>query len=236
MTGTSIKSILAFALLVGVASQANADIWAHIDRQANDIERATKNLRGEVDHYRHTRFYGQLIGATARLKGQAIRVHAIADHSQCPKALKHAVRDLDRAFCDAEELFDRVEHSAAYGDGYIRGNTAHVKRQLNRIEACINNLKNDLRILNRGHGHVNVNHRPTYRPPVPAYRPPVAPVYNPPFREDIIRPNGFNHPAFTRGYRSYDFNRGFDRGYRGGQASGFGISIGGGSSRITLRF
>ena len=223
MTGTSIKTFLAFALLVGVASQANADIWAHIDRQANDIERATKNLRSEVDHYRNTRFYGQLIGATARLKGQAIRVHAIADHSQCPKALKYAVRDLDRAFCDAEKLFDRVEHSASYGDGYIRGNTAHVKSLLNRISTCINNLKSDLRILNRGHGHVS--QRPAYRPPTPVYTAPVR--YNP------YRNNGFNHPAL--GSR-YGYDRGYDRGCRSGQNSGFGISIGGGSSRISFRF
>ena len=162
MTGTSIKTILAFALLVGVASQANADIWGHIDRQANDIERATKNLRTEVDHYRHTRYYGQLIGATARLKGQAIRVHAIADHSQCPKALKLAVRDLDRAFHDAEDLFDRVEHGAAYGDGYIRGNTSHVKLQLNAIADCIHNLQDDLIRLTRVNTtrHNATRHRP----------------------------------------------------------------------------
>ena len=50
MTGTSIKTLLAFALLVGVASQAKADIWYHIDQQAAGIEQAAKTLRGEVDH------------------------------------------------------------------------------------------------------------------------------------------------------------------------------------------
>lgn len=231
MTGTSIKSILAFALLVGVASQANADIWGHIDRQANDIERATKLLRKEVDHYRHTRYFGQLIGATARLKGQAIHVHNIADHSQCPKALKIAVRELDRAFHDAENLFDRAEQSAAFGDGCVKGHTAHVKQLLNRIEDCIHNLQDDLNRLTRAR---SARHRvDVYRPPVNVYRPPVTrPAYNinRGHRDGLYRPayGGRNLDVFT-----YDVDRGCGRTARG---SGFGISIGGGSSRITFNF
>ena len=211
MTGTSIKTLLAFALLVGVASQANADIWGHIDRQANDIERATKNLRTEVDHYRHTRFYGQLIGVTARLKGQAIRVHAIADHSHSTNALKYAVRDLDRAFCDAEELFDRVEHGAAYGDGYIRGNTSHVKVQLNAIRRCINNLKSDLRQLTRGPA-IHTQYRPTPK---------------------VHSANYGNRGYSDYGRQAYGYDRGLNRGRRSGRNS---ITIGGGSSQLTFRF
>jgi len=222
MTGTSIKTILAFALLVGVASQANADIWSHVDRQAADIKCATSSLRTEVDHYRSTRYFGQLIGATARLKGQAIHVHSIAKHSHCPKALKIAIRELDRAFNDAEFLFDSVERDAAYGDGYVRGNTAHVKRQLNRIGRCIDNLRDDLRRLT----HVNT---PRYRNP--------APVYNP-VRYDAYR-SGHHRSGYGSGYghghRGYS-NRGYDRDYYRHSNSGFGLSIGGGSSRITFRF
>ena len=147
MTGTSIKSILAIALLVGVATQANADIWLHVDKQAADIERATKALRTQVDHYRHTRFYGQLIGATARVKGKAIHVHNIARHSRSTKSLKSAVKHLSSAFNDAQDLFDRAEYYAASGDGQIRGNTAHVKKLLNQINDCIYYLQDDLRKL-----------------------------------------------------------------------------------------
>jgi len=242
MTGTSIKSILAFALLVGVASQANADIWGHIDRQANDIERATKLLRSEVDHYRHTRYFGQLIGATARLKGQAIHVHNIADHSQCPKALKIAVRELDRAFHDAEDLFDRVEHNAAYGDGCVKGNTAHVKRLLNNIEDCIHNLRDDLARLTRVQTRTRVD---VYRPPVEVIRTQVPrhPAYN------INRGyggyggygSGYSRPAYggrSINIQSYDRGRSYyGHGYnRSARGSGFGISIGGGSSRFTFNF
>lgn len=222
MTGTSIKTILAFALLVGVASQANADIWNHIDQQASEIERATKKLRVQVDHYRHTRFYGQLIGATARLKGQAIHVHNIAHHSHCPIALKAAVRELDRAFHDAEDLFDRVELNAAYGDGRIRGNTRHVKQMLECIEDAVHHLQDDLRRLTR--------------PQTTRYRPP-APVYQP-VRYDVYRGNGnfggYNRPP-SRGY-GYGYDRAPSRSCGNRGDSGFGISIGGGSSRITFRF
>ncbi len=239
MTGTSIKSILAFALLVGVASQANADIWGHIDRQANDIERATKLLRQEVDHYRHTRYFGQLIGATARLKGQAIRVHSIADHSQCPKALKYAVRDMERAFHDAEMYFDRAERGAAYGDGHVSGHTAHVKRLLNRIGDCIHNLQDDLVTLGRGHARNRVN---TYRPPVAV----PVPRHDVDLRRNVDLYRGYGgynrsvaRPTINVGrsldHYAYDLNGG--RGCRSGRGgSGFGFSIGGGSSRITFNF
>lgn len=230
MTGTSIKSILALALLVGVASQANADIWGHVAQQAADIKCATSSLRKEVDHYRGTRYYGQLIGATARLKGQANVVNSIARHSHCPKALKNAVRNLDRAFHDAEFLFDSVEHDAAYGDGYIRGNTAHVKRQLNRIGRCIDNLRNDLRTLHGVHRPVVHN---VYRPPVhDVYRPPTPKRYHP-VGYDIYR-SGINRPY----HGGYGYDRGFDRVYLpyGRSSGGFGFSIGGGSSRISFGF
>ena len=168
MVGTSIKSILAFALLMGIASQANADTWRHVDQQAKDIERATKQLRTEVSHYRKTRFYGQLIGATAKLKGKAIVVHNIADHSHNVKSLKLAIEHLERTFHDAEYLFDRAEANAVKGDGYIQGNTAHVKQLLNTIGACIHNLQRDLVLLNRA---ITTKKRVvTYRAPVKVNR------------------------------------------------------------------
>ena len=215
MTGTSIKSILAFALLVGVAAQANADIWVHVDKQAADIERATKALRKEVDHYRYTRFYGKLIGATAKLKGKAINVHNIARHSHSVKSLTNSVKYLDSAFHDVEDLFDRAEYYAANGDGRIGGNTAHVKRLLNQIEACIHNLQDDVRKLTR----VQKAH---YRAPAPVKK---YTAYN----------NGYsrNRSAYS-GYGKSNYNPGYNRGYGGSR--GVGISIGGGSSRINFRF
>lgn len=214
---------MAFALLVGVASQANADIWGHVDNQANAIERAAKTLRTEVDHYRHTRYYGQLIGATARLKGQAVHVHNIAHHSHCPIALKAAVKELDRAFHDAENLFDRVEHEASYGEGRIRGNTAHVKRLLNAIDGAIHHLRSDLAALNRSRNRTRVD---VYRPPVNRQAYPV----NRGYRGSGKGGNGYGYsrPVYS------SQRRGNHRSAYGG--SGFGLSIGGGSSRITFNF
>jgi len=220
MTGTSIKTLLAFALLVGVASQANADTWAHVDRQAADIERATKQLRTEVDHYRHTRQYGQLIGATARLKGQAIHVHNIARYSHSTVALKAAVKELDRAFHDAEYLFDQVEENAAYGEGRIRGNTAHVKQLLNGIDGCIDYLRADLQSLTRAQ-RVRTQYRPT--PKVQSAKYGYGGGYG-----------NYNRPAYNGGV-DYNRNRNYNRGYNSGSRRN-SISIGGGSSRITFRF
>lgn len=216
MTGTSIKSILAIALLVGVATQANADIWLHVDKQAADIERATKALRTQVDHYRHTRFYGQLIGATARVKGKAIHVHNIARHSRSTKSLKSAVKHLSSAFNDAQDLFDRAEYYAASGDGQIRGNTAHVKKLLNQINDCIYYLQDDLRKLTP----VKVVKK--------AYRAPTPVKYS---------ARGKSRSAYS-GYGKQDFKRvpvkkSYNK-YR--SKSNVGISIGGGSSRISFRF
>jgi len=192
MIGTSIKSILAFTLLMGLASQASADTWRHVDQQANDIERASKLLRTEVNHYRKTRFYGKLIGATAKLKGKAIHVHNIADHSQNLKSLKLAIEQLERAFNDAEYLFDRAELSAAQGDGYISGNTAHVKQLLNNIGACIHQLQNDLIKLNRA---IKTQKR------VEAYRP-ATNYYG----------GGYSQPSYRSAYRSSGFGISIGRG------------------------
>lgn len=220
MIRKSIQTILAVTFLLGSCSIASADIWGHVDRQANDIERAAKLLRTEVDHYRHTRYYGQLIGATARLKGQAIHAHNIADHSQSVAALKIAVSELGRAFVDAEYLFDQAEQDAAYGSGRIRGNTAHVKQQLNRIGACIGNLKSDLVQLNR----VVVKPTKVYRAPVVqqqrAYR-----------GYDDYRGSGKYGKQKRVSQPVYRSSR---SGYRGG--GGVSFSIGGGSSRLVINF
>lgn len=222
MTGTSIKSILAIALLVGVATQANADIWVHVDQQAADIERATKALRTEVDHYRNTKYYGKLISATAVLKGKAVHVHNVAYHSKSVKALKNAVKYLDIAFHDAEALFDRAELYAANGNGRIRGNTAHVKKLLNKIDACIHYLQDDLRKLTK----VKTTQ---YRAAVPAKK---YNAYKGGYSKSRAAYSGYGKsnykPAYNRGYnKSYSPSRG---------KSGVNISIGGGRSRIALRF
>lgn len=227
MTGTSIKAILAFALLVGTATQANADIWIHVDQQASAIERATKKLRTQVDHYRHTRFYGQLIGATARLKGQAIHVHNIALHSHCPIALKAAVKELDRASQDAGNLFDQAELNASYGNGRIRGNTAHVKQMLNNIDYAIQYLQDDLRRLNRVKTARVTTTR--YQPPTPVYARDYTPV-----RYGNYGGQVYNRPVKVK---SKSYNTGHKKGYSKSRGnSGVGISIGGGSSRINIRF
>lgn len=224
MIRKSIQTILAVTFLLGSCSLASADVWGHVDRQTNDIERAAKLLRTEVDHYRNTRYYGQLIGATDRLKGQAIHTHNIADHVQCPQALKIAVSELGRAFVDAEYLFDQAEQDAAYGSGRIRGNTAHVKQQLDRIGACIANLQSDLVQLNRA-----VVQPTAYRAPAVQQRGQGVQ------REQRAHSRYENQQRISQPvYRSnYPAKR---SGRSGNRSGGVSFSIGGGSSRLVINF
>ena len=78
MTGNSIKTILAIALLVGVASQANANDWNHVDRMALQIQSKTRQLVTESNHYRYSRHYGELIQCTSRLSELSALTHHIA--------------------------------------------------------------------------------------------------------------------------------------------------------------
>lgn len=233
MTGTSIKSILAIALLVGVASQANADIWNHVGQQAVDIQRATKTLRAQVDHYRGGPGYGQLLGYTARLKAHATAVRNISLHSHSTSALRVEVRLLEQVFHETENTFDQAERDAAYGRGRVRGNTAHVKQLLIGIGDCIAYLRNDIEQLARLETR-------SYRKPYTAPQTVRRPVYNIPSRSVYGSPYG-NRSYKVKG-NGYGYgkshSRGYDRGYSGkpNGGSNFGISIGGGSSRISFRF
>ncbi len=209
MTGTSIKTILAIALLVGAASQATADTWDHIDQQAVEIQRATKKLRQATDHYRQAPHYGKLLGYTARLKAHATAARNISIHSHSLTALRNEVRLLDRVFHDAATAFDQAERDAAYGKGYIRGNTRHVKQLLVCIEDAIQYLQKDIELLTR-----------TVQRPV--YTAPARPVYGKSYDRGYRGKSPYGRSGYKRSYNPY--------------GSGVGISIGGGSSRISFRF
>ncbi len=207
MTGNSIKTILAFTLLVGVASQANANDWHHIDQMALKVQRQTRQLVTEERHYRSSRHYGELLRCTNRLAAISAQVHDLAHHAQCPRTLRNYVDGMDGMFHKVENLFDHIEDDAAHGFGRVRGNTAHVKQLLNSIEDCIHHLQDDLRFLTRASRVTRVQRA----------------VYS---NSGIYGHRSSRH-GHGNGHRSHN-NRGHE--------NGFGISIGGGSSRITFQF
>jgi hypothetical protein len=222
MTGNSIKTILAIALLVGAASQANANDWHHIDQMALKVQRQTRLLVTEENHYRSSRHYGELLRCTNRLAAISAQVHDLALHGQCPRTLKTYVNEMDSMFHKVESLFDRIEHDAARGIGCVRGNTAHVKRLLNSIEECIYYLQDDLRYLTRASRQVRTQRL----------------VYS---NAGIYGGRGYNRPVYGSSYgHRGGYGHGRGHGHHGrsarGYDSGVGISIGGGSSRITFRF
>lgn len=239
MNGNSIKTFLAFALLVGVASQANANQRDHIDEMALIIQAKSTLLTTEVSHYRHTARYGQLIAGTHQLKALATHLHTIAHFSNNLNQLRHDVNELDRVFHRVENMFDQVERDASIGVGRIKGNTAHVKALLNAIEDCIHHLQDDIRTLSRAAAFCPTRQRHTsgfgYRPyggnQFGGNQFGGVPIRSNPFIGNQFGGNAFDRhgalQSFDRGHRGHGNNR--NRG-------GFGISIGGGSSRITFGF
>lgn len=222
MTGNSIKTILAIALLVGAASQANANDWHHIDQMALKVQRQTRQLVTEERHYRSSRHYGELLRCTNRLAAISAQVHDLAHHAQCPRTLKTYVNEMDNMFHKVEDLFDHIEDDAARGIGCVRGNTAHVKRLLDSIEDCIHHLQDDLRYLTRASRAVRVQ-RTVYSN---------AGLYG----GSPYSGRGYSRPAYGGSYGYGNYGHGHHGRSARGYDSGFGISIGGGSSRITFRF
>lgn len=187
------------------SAPAFADTYHHIDELALRIASKSQQIVCESRHYRHTPEYRHIVSDARAMHQFAEHIHEVAHHHGSLIHLEQDLVKLDAEFHHLENLFDRVEHRAAYGHGHIHGNTAHVKRLLNSIEDDIHHLQSDLRSLRT----------PVSRNPVVLRRPPVytAPRYN------------YGHHA-PHGHRN-----GYGSSYRGG-----GITIGGGSSRFTIRF
>jgi len=235
---TNLTSIftLAVAALFG-SSQAKADVYSRIDRSAQKIERKTEALLEETIHYRATPQYLQLVGCTNELNRLASHIHKVTHFEGNLVGLRADLRALDAEFGLLEGLFDQVEAGAAYGRGQVIGNTAHVKSLLNSIQKCIYSIRDDVE------GLVAAVYTKTVVVAKPVVVPqpvlvPTCPTYQ-------TRPNysnrGGGFSINISGQNKYgnkygnSRGRGYDNGHRYGN-SGFGISIGGGSSRITFGF
>ncbi len=220
MTGTSIKTLLAIALLVGAASQAHANTWHHVKTQAEDILAATKILRVETAHYRHTPYYGKLISVAAKLKANANSVNSIARYSHDAKALKYAVQRLDQTFLQAEQLIDQIECDAAYGKGIIPSSTAHIKQLLHQIHVCINYLHADV------HKLAKLQHKVQQK--VKYKAPAKVPHYS---KQGYSKRVPYSKGTSYRKPYGGDIHKSRVAGSRGGS-----ISIGGGKSKFTIRW
>ena len=242
---TKLVTIFSLAIVTLFASQAKADEYDHIDRYAVKIQNKARVLLNETVHYRHTAQYGHLVASTNELYRLATHIHDVTHFEGNLAHLRSDLRELDREFHALEGLFDRIEHSAAYGRGHIHGNTAHVKRLLNSIEDSIHHIQDDVDSLIRRVtcDRAVVVTRPVYAPSRPVYVP-TRPVYVPTRPAVNIDFNRHGHGGIhgrQYGGRGNDFGhgRGNDFGHGRGHSSygnGIGFSIGGGSSQIQFRF
>ena len=206
-------------LVTFFASTSNADTYRHIDELASSIERKARRIVSESHHYRHTPEYRHLLEDARNMCSLADHLHDVAHRHGSLAHMESDLRKLDSEFHHLESVFDRVERRASHGHGHIHGNTRHVKELLNSIEEDIHHLQDDIRSL-RSHSHrgsrVVVSRPPIYAAPY------AAPLYN---RGD----------SCTAGSTYGRYGSGYGRpSYYGGNRGG--LTIGGGSSRFTIRF
>ncbi len=213
------KTIAVFGLVASaLVGSASADTYQHIDQLALQIERESRLLVTEVVNYRHTPEYYHLVTDARDMAALASHVHELAHHQGGLAHLQSDVQELDFKFHHLESVFDRIEHDAAFGHGHLHGCTVRVRRLLNSIEGNLHHLQDDLRLL-----QVPVCTTPPYS------------------AQRIVVPQRSigTSPRIDRwgGYNAHPQSSGFGHGGNLGPSSfGRGITIGGGSSRFTLRF
>ena len=218
---TVLTTFLILGLVSANAFGQHADChvqYQHIESLADEIEDATKALRKESVHYKHTDSYREITKSTRKLSSQARKVRRLVRREADIHDVEVEVSELDEMFHRVNNLFDRAEITAAHGYGHVHGNTAHVKRSLICIENAIHHMADDIATIRQLQNAIVVTQRVPYSPPhlrpapVPAFVPARVPVPGCQSRPD---------------YQGYDSR---------GHHSARGISIGGGSTQLFFGF
>ena len=239
---------LTTCLLLGIfAAQAFGNDYNHINSLARKIHNKSKVLLKETKHYRSTPSYFRMVRDVTELDQLACHLRDIAKNEGDLDHLAYDIAEIKVKFYRIENLFDTTELCAVqYGQGFIKGHTAHVKRLLDSIEDAIAHICQDIEHLRAAtpllvqpavvaHRYDRNGARPIVTK-VETYEVPKCSVYRTPYGKaapygGTNRGSHLNHGHAGR----------YDRGYhpseaRHGGGQGFGFSIGSGSSRITIRF
>lgn len=215
----SSKFVVGMTLLTlsGLTSVASANDYLRINRDARTIERKANLLLEETEHYRATPEYLHLVNDVHSFLGLSQHITDLVRVDGCINRIAADVAQLDYTFHHIEGLFDNIERNVARGIGRKCGNTAHVKRLLNAIEDCIHHMQDDIDLIRLR----NARQR----------------RYGTVVRETTRYPDYYGGRV-TRTRETY-YDRG--RSFYGGSScpnsrGGVGLSIGGGSSRIHIRF
>jgi len=239
---------LTTCLLMGIfTAQAFADDYNHINSLARKIHNKSKVLLKETKHYRSTPSYRRMVREVTQLDQLACHLRDIAKNEGDLDLLAYDIAEIDVKFHHIEKLFDTTELCAAqYGQGFIKGHTAHVKRLLNSIQEAITQIGNDIAHLRAAtpilvqpavvpHPYDRNASRPIVTR-VETYEVPNRSVYRAPY-ENAAPYEGANRGGqLNHGHTGH-----YDRGYHAseahlGRGQGFGFSIGNGSTRITIQF
>ncbi|QEG38267.1 hypothetical protein [Roseimaritima ulvae] len=208
------KTIAAFSLAItGLSATSYADTYDHIDDLALRVASQSRQVVSETRHYRHTREYPHLVADAREMARLADHMHEVAHHHGSLSHLEADLNRLDSKFHHLESLFARIERHARHGYGHIHGNTSHVRSLLHSIEDNLHHLQDDVRSLRRP--------RHTVQPIVIPSRPDFYPAPRP-------------YTSHRRGYD--DRSHHHDRDDHRHRTRSRGITIGGGSSRITIGF
>lgn len=217
-----------------LVSNASANDYRRINREAQRIERKANLLIQEAVHYEAMPQHCHLVRDLEDFVRLSQHITDLVRVSPDLRLIKADVRELARTFRHVEGLFDQIERQIARGRGVKFGNTAHVKRLLNNIEDCIHVMLEDIAVLevrarrdafdrnaygsNRYYGGRNV---PNYNAGRGTYYQ-GGTIYN----SGGIYNSGSYYRGGTGGYCPNARNRG----------NGIEFSIGGGSSRLHFRF
>jgi hypothetical protein len=193
-------------------ASAFADTYHHIDQLALKIDLQAKQLLSESRHYRHTSEYVHLYNDARQLSRLSFHLHEVAHHHGSLAHLESDLAQIDSKFHHAESLIERIEHNASYGHGHVHGHTSHVKHVLHSMEQNIHHLQEDIRSL-RAHLHPVV----------------VRPAITYPRRHSSNFGGNHASPHHGSGHR-------WGHGTQGNHSRGRGISFGGGSSKLSIRF
>lgn len=216
------KTFVAFSLAItGLSATSYADTYDHIDQLALRVATQSQQVLSETRHYRHTREYTHLVADARDMARLADHMHEVAHHHGSLAHLESDLANLDSKFHHLESLFARVESHARRGYGHVHGNTSHVRHLLHSIEDNLHHLQDDVRSLRT----------PTHSvQPVVVPRPNFYPVPQP----HSSHWGGYNHLPNAHGHGHDDDHH--DRDDRRRRTRSRGITIGGGSSRITIGF
>lgn len=205
-------------LITGLSTTATADVYRHIDELACSIERNSKRLVSEVRDFRFSPDYRHLVQDARDMARLADHIHELALHRGSIEHLEADLADLDRKFHHLQGLIRHIERGAGCRYDQFHGRPSRVSRLLHLIEDDIHHLQDDLRSLRA----------PAYgRRPITSARPSIhtRPEYLAPGHRghSVVPPRGgrFGQPQFPV---SHPFARGNT------------FSIGGGSTRFTIRF